>query len=412
MNIKDIIRFILITAFFLGLGHHPAFSAGLLKPIGGDDAISLKSHRVNVVINNGFARTEVDQVFINGSDADTEAIYSFPLPEKASLSELSLWIDGKEVIGEVMEKEKARKTYNDQAAQGNDTALAEKDEYRTFDISVYPVRANAETRVRLVYYQPLSIDLNIGRYVYPLEEGGVDEDRIAFWSVDNVVKEFFSFDLQLKSAFPVKDVRLPGYQNEAVITSEKNENDGETYHVELQFPEGEMQLSKDIVFYYRLDDATPARVELVPYRPDAESPGTFMLVITPGSSLQPISSGADWTFVLDISGSMQGQKIATLAEGVSRVIGQMSPEDRFRIVTFNDRAEEFSGGYINATPENAQQMIQAVKSIQPDRGTALYDGLATAYRGLDRDRTTGIVLVTDGVANVGPSSHADLLKLH
>ena len=67
-----------------------------------------------------------------------------------------------------MEKETARKSYEDQKAGENETALAEKDEYMAFDVRVYPVRAQDETRVRLVCYQPLLIDLNIGKYVYQI----------------------------------------------------------------------------------------------------------------------------------------------------------------------------------------------------------------------------------------------------
>ena len=177
----------------------------------------MQTHHVQVTINNGFARTEVDQVFANSGDLDLEAVYSFPVPRQASLSELSLWIDGREVLGEVLEKQQARRMYEKQKNRGNDTALAEKDDYKTFNVRVSPVRAQDQTRVRLVYYQPLEVDLNIGRYVYPLEEGGVDEERIAFWSVDDKVHSSFSFNLTLKSAFPVQDIRLPGYQDQAVV---------------------------------------------------------------------------------------------------------------------------------------------------------------------------------------------------
>ena len=73
-------------------------AAGILKPVNGDESqVSLVSHNVSVVINNGFARTEVDQVFANSGDHDLEAIYSFPLPKNSSLSEVSLWINGQEV---------------------------------------------------------------------------------------------------------------------------------------------------------------------------------------------------------------------------------------------------------------------------------------------------------------------------
>jgi len=387
--------------------------AGLLKPIdGSDSAVYLKSHHVSVTINNGFARTEVDQVFGNGGDRDLEAVYSFPLPKEASLSELSLWIDGNEVVGEVLEKERARKIYEEQAAQGNDAAIAEKDDYKTFDVSVSPVRANQETRVRLVYYQPIEIDSNIGRYVYPLAEGGVDEERISFWSIDDKVHGSFKFELILKSAFDVKDVRLPAHQEKAIIEKVGGDDAGagSVYKVTIDCPEGEA-LTRDIVFYYRLADDVPARVELVPYRENVQSTGTLMVVVTPAADLQPIAEGVDWTFVLDVSGSMSGGKIATLVNGVSRVIGRLSPQDRFRIVTFNQTATDFTGGYISATPANVQSMLNKIKAIRAEGSTALFAGIEMAYRGLDADRTTGVILVTDGVANVGPTQHAQFLRL-
>ncbi|NNK95979.1 MAG: hypothetical protein HKP41_16640, partial [Desulfobacterales bacterium] len=177
--------FILILAVF----GKSVQAAGLLKPVNGNQStISIRSHNVKVVINNGYARTEVDQVFFNRGDSDLEAIYTFPLPREASLSELSLLINGQEVVGEVLEKKQAKEIYQEQKTKGKQTALAEKDDYKTFDVSVSPVIANDHTRVRLVYYQPLKIDLNIGRYLYPLAEGGVDEEKIAFWSVDSDVE--------------------------------------------------------------------------------------------------------------------------------------------------------------------------------------------------------------------------------
>ncbi|PLX83095.1 MAG: VWA domain-containing protein [Desulfuromonas sp.] len=388
-------------------------AAGLLKAVnGGDVPTVIKSHKVDVAINNGFARTEVEQVFVNSGDIDLEAVYTFPLPKQSSLSEVSLWIDEAEVVGEVVEKERAREIYQEQKAQGNQTALAEKDDYKTFDISIGKIPAGGETRVRLVYYQPMEIDLNIGRYLYPLQEGNVDEERIAFWSVDDRVEGQFSFRLQLKSAFPIKDVRVPNFQNDAVVRrlGGDGEGAGEVWDVVIDKPAGG-SLGQDIVFYYRLDDSVPARVELIPFRADPGEPGTFMVVVTPAADLQPISEGTDWVFVLDVSGSMNGQKIATLADGVARTLTTMPVNDRFRVVTFNNSARDLTGGFVQATPENVRGWIERIKMVQAGGGTNLFEGLALGYRKLDDDRTTGMVLVTDGVANVGPTGHARFLEL-
>lgn len=386
--------------------------AGLLKPVEAADAGAfIKSHAVEVTINNGFAQTVVEQVFGNHTDRDFEAIYSFPVPKQASLSEISLWIDGQEIIGEVIEKETARKIYNEQVEKGNDTALAEKNDFKTFDVSVGRVRAGMDTRVRMVYYQPLEIDLNVGRYVYPLAEGGVDDERIAFWETDDVVHEKFSFRLKLKSAFPVADVRMPGYDQLAQITQTGDGETGVVYDAVLEQSEGGASLSRDVIFYYRLDDSVPARVELIPYRASPKEPGTFMAVITPAADLQRIAEGSDWIFVLDVSGSMDGGKIQTLAKAVEKVLGKMAPNDRFSLITFNNNARDLTGGFVQATPQNVQRWIDNMQQLKAGGGTALFDGLKLAYRNLDDDRTTGVILVTDGVCNVGPTQHQAFLDL-
>lgn len=416
MKKNNSIQFILLgTIVLLLCSASLSLAAGLLKPIGGgdDSALSITSHLVDVTINNGFVRTEVDQTFSNSSPSALEGVYSFPLPKKSSLSELSLWVGGQEILGEVVEKQRAKQIYEEQKAQGHQTALAEKNDYKTFEVRVGNIPAQSDARVRIVYYQPLEIDLNVGRYLYPLAEGNVDEEQLSFWSVDDRVAGPFHFHLQLKSAFPVKDVRLPGLDQEAVVQRTGGmgeENTGDVIDVTIDRPQSS-DLKKDIVFYYRLDDSVPARIELIPYKADANSQGTFMLVVTPAADLQPIQEGTDWIFVLDVSGSMSGHKIATLAEGVSKVLGQMRPNDRFRIITFNDSARDLTGGYIAADPQVVQQWINTVKSIRADGSTNLFAGLEMAYRKLDDDRTSGVVLVTDGVANVGNTAHRDFCKL-
>jgi Ca-activated chloride channel family protein len=410
-SINRLIAAICAAALFAAMFASVSQAAGLLKPVSGRDAGAfIKSHRVEVTLNNGFAQTVVDQVFGNASDTDFEACYTFPVPRSASLSELSLWVGGQEVLGEVVEKRKARAIYEQQVQQGKDTALAEKNDFKTFDVRVGRIRAGQDARVRLVYYQPLEIDLNVGRFVYPLAEGGVDEERIAFWETDDHVREAFSFRLTLKSAFPVKEVRLPGYDQQAQITH-SDDGRGSVCTVLLDAQEGGAQLARDIVFYYRLDDTVPARVELVPYRAAPSGPGTFMAVITPAAGLQRIAEGCDWIFVLDRSGSMSGGKIQTLMDGVGKVLGKMSPNDRFKIVTFNNSANNETRGFVAATPANIQAWTERVRGLRAEGGTALFAGVEEAYRGLDDDRTSSVILVTDGCCNVGPTEHAAFLKL-
>jgi Ca-activated chloride channel family protein len=431
MKTKSYTSLIVVVLALISMGS--ADAAGLLTPKGQSGSLDIRDHKVAVVVDDGYVVTEIDQIFVNTSASDIEAIYSFPVPSHAAVSEFTYWIDGNPVTGEVLKKQEARDLYEQEKAAGRETALAEKDEYRTFDISVYPVRANSDVRVRLVYVQSASTDTGIGRYVYPLEEGGVDEERNAFWDVRDTVTGAFSFDLELKSSYPVDAVRLPEQPNAALTqidaghwtvglhsigTSQASEEfaeqvaaleAGETPAIATS-GSGVANLDKDIVVYWRHAPDLPGTVDLVTHKPDASGRGTFMLTFTPGDDLPVIENGRDWVFVLDTSGSMQG-KFATLANGVQQALGKLNPNDRFRIFTFNNSAGELTSNFVIASPENVMHYTDQVGRLAASGGTNLYAGLRAGLDALDSDRTSGIALVTDGVANVGVTEKKEFLNM-
>jgi len=392
----------------IGISVSLCYGAGTLTPKDSpEQAIEIRAHHVDVVINNGFARTEVTQRFYNPNPVDLEGIYSFPIPQDASLAEMTIWAGETELNGEVLAKEMADRIYQEEKSAGSDVGKAEKKGYQTFDFTVYPIPAMSETRMRFVYYQPLEIDTGVGRYLYPLESGGTDELAESFWTRNEEVKGDFSVNLTLKSAHPVVDVRVPGYENSASVS----QVDADTYTVEMVAVES--ALDRDFVFYYRLADNLPGRVEIIPYRNDTAGPGTFMMIVTPGIDLAPLNNGADYIYVLDRSGSMNGGKIQTLADGVEKAIGGMRPQDRFRIIAFNDSAYELTPGWVQAIPENIERQLQGVAALTACGGTNIHAGLETAFSGLDSDRVASIVLVTDGVANRGivdPKAFFKLVK--
>jgi Ca-activated chloride channel family protein len=138
-----------------------------------------------------------------------------------------------------------------------------------------------------------------------------------------------------------------------------------------------------------------------------------MAIVTPGIDLQPLTRGADYIYVLDKSGSMNGGKIRTLAKGVEKAIGAMRPEDRFRVISFDSRAAEVTSGWVTATPENIRRALQRISGIAAGGSTDMHSGLKLALAKLDADRATSIVLVTDGVTNTGivsPKAFDKLLR--
>jgi Ca-activated chloride channel family protein len=421
---------LLLFAGLLGGGLVQA--AGLLTPSHGSlPALEIRDHQVDVVIEDGYAMTTVDQVFFNPHAIDLEALYSFPLPARGAVIELTVWIDGLPVTGEVLEREQARELYAQEQAAGRDAAITEKDSYRAFETRISPVRSRQQTRVRIVYVQPAEMDTGIGRYVYPLEEGGVDEAKLAFWTANEEVTGHFSFDVWIRPSYPVEAVRMPNQPQAAIQSLADGEwsvhlgNQGVASWDGAEQPGQEEEdaspgvaaagnvaftLDQDLVIYWRHQTGLPGSVDLVAHRTPDSPRGTFMMVVTPGDDLGPIVEGKDWVFVVDVSGSMQG-KYATLVDGVQRALQKMRPEDRFRMVLFNENAWELTPGFVSVTPESIDQYSRELLAFGPCNGTNLYAGLDLGLKALDPDRTNALVLVTDGVANVGETRQRRFLEL-
>ncbi|EAT12967.1 VWA domain-containing protein [Bermanella marisrubri] len=439
--------------------------AGLLVPTGSSSSLEMVSHDVDVKLQDGIAMTTVEQVFANPGQSVEDAHYRFPLPDEAAIGQFTYWIAGQPIHGEVVEKQKAQQIYQQEQQQGRKVAMSEQQGYKHFDIRVANLMPGEDVRVKLVYLQKIQIDHGIGRYVYPLEDGGTDEEQKAFWTMQSQVKKRFSFNAKLRSGYPVDAVRVPNQANANIqqlssqewtvsiteggsslalstttpstkTTLETLKADGEpqgqiSQYEMQQYQQAQQeaaeqvavqnsvarssnvyQLNNDLVFYWRLQPGTPGGLDVLAYKESANKTGTLMMTLTPGDDLQPIQRGTDWTLLLDISGSMQG-KFQTLIEGVKKGLKRFNPQDRVRVVLFNDYASNLTGGFLPATQKNIAEIIRKLDLVLPNGGTHLMDGVRFALSGLDADRTSAIWLVTDGVTNVGETKQrkfVDLLK--
>lgn len=133
-----------------------------------------------------------------------------------------------------------------------------------------------------------------------------------------------------------------------------------------------------------------------------------------GSELNNSSNRApvNVSLVLDKSGSMEGEKITQLKEASKLAIGILNEKDSLSLITYDDLAKVvFPGQKLS----NKNQFISAVNEIKADGSTALFDGVKMGASEVDRllrkDQVNRILLISDGLANVGPSSPSELAKL-
>ncbi|MHC4449210.1 MAG: VIT domain-containing protein [Planctomycetota bacterium] len=376
------------------------------RPLSTAGQLTIRDHLVEVVLNNGFATTTVKQVLENTGGQAKEAVWSMPLPREAALCELSFEIAGKRVIGEVVEVQRAREIYEEEKADGRDAGLAEKKDYRYYQVSLTRVPAGGRVEAHVVYIQALDIESGVGRYLYPLTPGGTDDgmDR-AFWTMEKKTTGRLRFDVKLKTAFGIDGLHCPSHPAFKAVASDE----GDAWSGSIELPQA--KLDRDFVLFYRLRSDLPARVELMTHRAKDAGEGTFMAVVTPGGDLERIQKGRDWVFVLDISGSMKGEKIRMMSRSVADAIDGLQTGDRFQVLLFNNRNHRVTRTWIAAGSEQARKVRDQAASLVANGGTALYPALEDAYRIADADRPTAVVMISDGAANIGPTQTRAFRKL-
>jgi hypothetical protein len=127
----------------------------------------------------------IEHVFRNETEEQLEGTFRFPLPEGAMLTGLAMEIDGKLMDGELVERDKARKAYEQIVDQMLDPALLEWENGQTFKLRVFPIEKKQTKRVVLKVVAPLhrTSDGLFFAYRPPSSDGGLSLERMSL-SVD------------------------------------------------------------------------------------------------------------------------------------------------------------------------------------------------------------------------------------
>ena len=378
--------FLIATVAVGGLFTSAGRAAGLLVADGGTGGqLEIVEQNVNVTVNNGVAVTEVEQTFRNLEDRQVEALYSFPVPRNASVADFTMWINGKEMTGEVLEKKRAREIYNSYKAVKRDPGLLEQVSYRTFEMRIFPIAPRAEQKVRIVYYQELDVDNDRATYVYPLSTNTAGPEM-------KQTAGRFSLNLSAKSLVPITDVDSPSHGQQFVIAKQT------PGVIQSSMELSGASLAKDVVVSWKLERPLTG-IDVITSKQSGED-GYFMLTLTAGQEMKQLQKGMDYVFMLDISGSMRDdQKLELSQQSIAAFVDALGEGDRFDLMSFNVSPATLFNGLQQPDAAHKQQARDFLGSQQARGGTVLSPAMNAAYKYDNPTRTLNVVLVSDGMAD-------------
>jgi Ca-activated chloride channel family protein len=119
--------------------------------------------------------------------------------------------------------------------------------------------------------------------------------------------------------------------------------------------------------------------------------------------------------VLDRSGSMEGAKLEKARQAASVALDSLDPEDVFSLVVYDNEAEVLISPERVGSRQRREELKERISRIRTGGSTALYAGVQLGAKQvrkfLDKERVNRVILLSDGIANVGPSRTSDLTRL-
>lgn len=370
-------------------------AAGLLIPTEKKvPPLAMLNHQVTVLIDDQVAQTTLEQTFRNHTDRQLEATYIFPVPKGASVRKFSMWVDNKEVPGELVEADKARSIYNEIVRRTQDPGLLEYMGNDVLKLRVFPVLAKSDQKVKISYTSIADSDNGLIEYRYPFKTDGKAVATL----------EKFSMNVKLRSQHALQNLYSPSH---SVTISRPNDREAS-----VGFEKDQAVLDRDFQLFYTTSNKDVG-VTAVTHRPSAGQPGYFMLLVAPRSELSRSQQvPRDMVFVLDTSGSMRGKRLTQAKAALKYCLSNLNTIDRFNLIHFATAVNTYQDRMLEATPDNLAEARKWVDNLEATGGTAINDALARAFdlNPGDMSRIFNVVFFTDGRPTIGETNSDKILQ--
>jgi Ca-activated chloride channel family protein len=370
-------------------------SQGLLVPTDQDmKPLAMVRHQVTVAIEDQAAVTRVEQTFRNDTGRQLEATYLFPVPKGASVRRFSMWVNGQEVRGELVEAGKARQIYTDIVRRTQDPGLLEYVDANVLRLRVFPVPARGEQKLSLSFSSVAPAEGGLAEYTYPLRADNQSAGRL----------ESFSLDVTLKSQHAIQSIYSPSHPITLTRASDRQ--------ALAHFEGTRVGMDKDFQLYFA-SGARDVGLTALLHRPETSADGHFLMLISPRAELsraQPLPR--DMVFVLDTSGSMQGKRIVQAKAALKFCLKNLGPQDRFGLMHFATTVNQHTPKLVPASQAQVRQAMRWVDGLQAEGSTDISAALTAALdmRPDSAGRTFTIVFFTDGQPTVGETNPDKILE--
>jgi len=366
--------------------------AGLLVD---GNPISLEGVTIDAEIRDFCSRVTVTQRYRNQEEKPIEAVYVFPLDERAAVCGFAALVDGVEIVGEVKEREAAFERYDDALVEGHGAYLLDQERPDVFTARIGNLLPGKEALVRITYVAELGLEGDDLRFVLPTTVSpryAPAEDRKGVGSspaeaVNPPVLWHVPYGLELTVRLEMPSA-IRGLESPSHPLG--IELDGASATVRLG--ERRTSLDRDFVLLVKLQQPHEPRAWL------EEKDGETVAMVAFQPRFESRETAAEVIFVVDRSGSMGGTSIAEARNALQLCLRSLREGSWFNVVSFGSRHEMLFSESRPYGDESLRQATEHVSRLEANLGgTEILPALEAVFasrRASELPRQ--LVVMTDG----------------
>lgn len=339
--------------------------------------LALKKVKIDGNILGKLGAFEINQIFKNETKESLEVEYTFPIIETATIVEFEAKLNEKILKGICKEKEEARKEYQRNIVSGNSAYLMEEETQNIFKISLGKIAPQEIVEIKIKYIDSFEmvdnkIKILIPTLVTPRYKSN-ETINLVYGEVDYTV----DFEIKIEDNIKIKSIYSPSHEIKVI---DNNKIEVLDYDMSKDFKlevEVKNELTSNGLYSITKDNKNIMYLSFIPEILDKYA-----------------DEEKEYLFLIDVSGSMLGEKIEQTKSAVIQCLQQLDEGDKFNIIKFDNKFSAMNMSAIEVNDENIEKAIEYINTLKAYGGTEILKPLMFSLYEKSSNKT--ILLFTDG----------------
>jgi Ca-activated chloride channel family protein len=388
--------------------------------------LPLKGVECDFSVVSGIGEVSMTQIFRQDNAKPLDCEYLFPLPADASVYACEADINGRTIRAQVRERQEARQIAAERKAAGFRTALVEAERENLFTLSLGNVQPGDLVTIQLKYFQTLRHLAEMPSIEIPFCPG-IRYIPGAPLLRSNKGKGVVDDTNEVPDASRITPVRIDGEHPDAAYIEVRGTLDGKFVNEqELSSPSHPIVVQRtgeqlrvslsdkgdvpDRDFVLRWSEKRVDAVASRAWVREQDNETYALLEIRAPKDAPAERAPVDFYFLVDRSGSMQGEKWNKASEALQSCMKVLAPSDRAMVTFFETSFQDFAEGPLSVQELLGDRQFRKLKELGAGGGTEMRPALTHALEVAAKhsaNRCKNLILITD--AQVG--NEASILEL-